>query len=156
MHEFCPIKVQITHMKTFIFAAFIILISLASCTVTDPGEYYPQQRSYNNWRQQQQYDPYYNQGYDRYITQRIYDYNTGRYYDVPVYNSPVYRDRYYSRDNYRNNVRREYYREAQPRYVQPRVERQVEQPREKRLPDGTRVSPDGTITLPNGEVRNRQ
>lgn len=142
-------------MKTLILAAFIISIGLASCSVTEPGEYYPQQRVYSS----SNYDPYYNPGYDnRYSIRRVYDYNTGRYYDVAVYSDPVYINRTpYGNDNYRRDNYRRDYREQQPRYVQPQVTQpRVEQPAEKRLPDGTRISPDGTVTLPNGEVRRKQ
>ncbi|HUS00914.1 MAG TPA: hypothetical protein VMY77_04265 [Chitinophagaceae bacterium] len=157
-------------MKKLLLASVIITIALASCSVTQPDEYYsPQQRVYTN--PNYQYDPSYNPGYDNrnYTVRRVYDYNTGRYYDVAVYNSPygtsVYpqqtyrRDSYrrdnYRRDNYRttDNTRREYYSERQQ---QPSTEQRVEQPREKRLPDGTRISPDGTVTLPNGQVRRSQ
>lgn len=137
-------------MKTLILAAFIITIGLASCSVSQPNEeYYPQQRVYTN--PNYQYDPYYNPDYDsRYSTRRVYDYNTGRYYNVSVYSAPDYYSDNYRKEYYRreNNVRREYYRDAQPRN-----EQRVEQPKEKRFPDGTRISPDGTITLPNGEVK---
>src|SRR5688572_27886235 len=93
-------------MKTLILAAFIIT-GLASCSVTQPDEYYPQQRVYSN-----SYDPYYNPVYsNRYETRRVYDHNTGRYYDVPVYSAPVYSDRAYRRDYYRRDgYRRDYYR----------------------------------------------
>lgn len=143
-------------MKTLILAACIIITGMASCTVSQPGEYYPQQRVYSN-----SYDPYHNPVYsNRYDTRRVYDYNTGRYYDVPVYGSPVYAERGYRRDNYRrDDYRREYRRDEgreHYRYPQGNNEQRVEQPREKRLPDGTRISPDGTITLPNGEVRRKQ
>ena len=149
-------------MKALILAAFIITLGLASCTVTEPNDgYSSRQRVYNNG-----YDPY-AYGYDnRYSTRRVFDYNTGRYYDVPVYGAPGYgvpvypnqtyrrRDR---RDNYRgDNYRRDSYRETQPRYQQPRNNQTNVQPQEKRLPDGSRVSPNGTITLPNGQVRTRQ
>lgn len=159
-------------MKTLILAAFIITLGLASCTVTEPNDgYYSQQRVYNNGYG---YDPYNSPVYDsRYSVRRVYDYNTGRYYDVPVYSSPVYgvpvypndgyrRDSYrrdnYRRDNYRrDDYRRDNYRETQqPRYQQPRYSQPNVQPQERRLPDGSRVSPDGTITLPNGQVKNRQ
>ena len=154
-------------MKKLLLASFIITIALASCSVTQPDEYYyPQQRVYTN--PNYQYDPYYTPVYDnRYATRRVYDYNTGRYYDVPVYSSPydprVYpqqtyrRDSYrrdnYRRDNYRtDNTSREYYSERQ----QPRTEQRVQQTKERRLPDGTVISPNGTVTLPNGEVRRSQ
>lgn len=145
-------------MKTLILAV-IIITGMASCTVSQPGEYYPQQRVYSN-----SYDPYNNPVYsNRYETRRVYDYNSGRYYDVPVYGTPVYRDRAYRRENNyrRDDYRREYRRENNERresyrYPQRNTEQRVEQPREKRLPDGTRISPDGTITLPNGEVRRKQ
>jgi hypothetical protein len=159
-------------MKTLILAAFIITIGLASCSVTEPNDrYYPQERVYSS----SNYDPYYNPYDSRYSVRRVYDYNTGRYYDVPVYsNAPVYvtpsypnrtyrRDNYrrddYRRDGYRDNYRRSYQQPAyqQPAYQQPQVQQpQVSQPKEKRYPDGTRVSPDGTVTLPNGEVRRKQ
>jgi hypothetical protein len=149
-------------MKALLLAAFIITIGLASCSVTQPDEYYyPQQRVYAN--PNYQYDPYYNQVYDnRYTTRRVYDYNTGRYYDVAVYSSPYgapypqqnYRRDGYRRDNYRTgNTRREYYSERQQ---QPRTEQKAEQPKDRRLPDGTTISPDGTVTLPNGQVRRSQ
>ena len=155
-------------MKTLILAAFVITIGLASCSVTEPNDrvYYPQERGYIST-----YDPYYNPVYDnRYTTvRRVYDYNTGRYYDVPVYGAPVYSTPVYPnstyrrddirRDTYRrDNYRRDNYREQQqPRYVQPQVTQpRVEQPKEDiKLPNGTRISPDGTVTLPNGQVRRR-
>lgn len=145
-------------MKTLILAAFIITIGLASCSITEPNErYYPQERVYSS----SSYDPYYNPYDSRNSVRRVYDYNTGRYYDVPVYSAPVYSTPYpnrtYRRDDYRrDNYRRDNYRRSspttQPVYQQP----QVNQPKEKRYPDGTRVSPDGTVTLPNGEVRRKQ
>ena len=141
-------------MKALILAAFVIIIGLASCGVTQPNErvYYSQERVYSA-----PYDPYYNTVYDnRYSTRRVYDSNTGRYYDVAVYSAPYdpyynpgYSNRTYRRDN---NYRDYNTTQQQPRYEQP----STNQPAEKRLPDGTRVSPDGTITLPNGEVRRRQ
>lgn len=155
-------------MKTLILAAFLITFGLASCTVTEPNDgYYSQQRVHNNGYA---YDPYYSPINDsRYTIQRVYDQRTGRYYDVPVYNSPygapVYQDGYarqyrrdnYRRDNYRTDGYRREYRQQQqqPRYEQPQSQPSV-QPQEKRLPDGTRISPDGTVTLPNGQVRNRK
>ena len=156
-------------MKKLLLASFIITIALASCSVTQPDEYYyPQQRVYSN--PNYQYDPYYNPVYDnQYTIRRVYDYNTGRYYDVrvpvsgsaygsrvytqPTYRRDVYRRDSYRRDNYRTDTRRDYYSERQQ---QPRTEQRVEQPREKRLPDGTRISPDGTVTLPNGQVKRSQ
>lgn len=134
-------------MKTAILAAFII-IGLASCSLTQPNErgYYPQQRIYST-SPYYQVDPFYNPAYD-YRYNRPYN---DPYYD-PYYNNPGY----YNRRNYRreprreNNVRREY------RYNQPADKQQMEQPGEKRLPDGTRISSDGTVTLPNGEVRRKQ
>ena len=146
-------------MKALILAAFIITIGLASCSVTEPNErvYYPQDRGYNSVYS----DPYYTPVYDnRYSTRRVYDYNTGRYYDVPVYsNSPVYStpNRTYRRDSKRDNYRRDTYRRdnyqnTQPVTQQPRANQQTE----KRLPDGTRISPDGTVTLPNGQVKRKQ
>lgn len=144
-------------MKTLILAALISFIGLASCTVTQPEENnYPQQRAYNS--PAYQYDPFYSQIYDRYSIQRVYDYNTGRYYDIAVYNSPAYNNSYYQNRNYgrgdyyrrENNARREYIRDSQPQNEQPNIQK------EKRLPDGTTISPDGTITLPNGEVKRKQ
>ena len=148
-------------MKALILAAFVITIGLASCSVTEPGEYYPRERVYSS----STYDPYYTPYDSRYSVRRVYDYNTGRYYDVPVYSAPVYSTPYpnstyrnYRRDDYRRDNRRDNYRNdnyrrtyptTQPVYQQP----QVSQPKEKRYPDGTRVSPDGTVTLPNGQVK---
>lgn len=148
-------------MKALILAAFIITIGLASCSISEPNErYYPQERVYSS----STYDPYYNPYDSRYSVRRVYDRNTGRYYDVPVYSTPYpnstyrdyrrdnYRRDNYRRDNYRNDNYRRTYPSTQPVYQQP----QVSQPKEKRYPDGTRVSPDGTVTLPNGEVRRKQ
>lgn len=148
-------------MKALILAAFIITLGLASCTVTEPNDgYSSRQRVYNNGYG---YDSYAS-GYDnRYSTRLVFDYNTGRYYEVPVYDAPVYQDQTYRRrdnyrrDNYRtDDNRRDYYRETQPRYQQPQNNQTNVQPQEKRLPDGSRISPNGTITLPNGQVRTRQ
>ena len=151
-------------MKTYLLAAIIILLGLASCSVTQPNdrEYYPQQRVYSS--SPYQVDTYYNTYDSRYSTQRVYDYNTGRYYDVPVYYSPVYTSPGYSRRNYRReNEKREYYDRDERKdnnrndeYSNRHQNNQQsgnEQPREKRFPDGTRISENGTITLPNGEVR---
>lgn len=149
-------------MKTLILAAVLITFGLASCTVTEPNDgYYSQQRVNNSGYN----DPYYAPVYDnRYTIQRVYDQRTGRYYDVRVYNSPygapVYQDGYarqYRRDNYRTDGYRREYRQQQqqPRYQQPQSAPAV-QPQEKRLPDGTRISPDGTVTLPNGQVRGKR
>lgn len=151
------------HMKTLILAAFFIIFGLASCTVTEPNDgYYSQQRVYNDGYSN---DSYYSPVYDsRYSIQRVYDYRTGRYYDVAVYNQPVYgvpvyQDGYrrqYRRDNYRNDGYRREYRQQQPRYEQPQQSQPSAQPQERRLPDGTRISSDGTVTLPNGQVRGKR
>src|SRR5687767_3113426 len=126
-------------MKALILAAFILIIGLASCSISEPNErYYPQERVYSS----STYDPYYSPYDNRYSVRRVYDYNTGRYYDVPVYGAPVYstpnrtyrRDDYrrdnYRRDNYRNNNYRRTYPSTQPVYQQPQS-----QPKEKRYPD---------------------
>ena len=149
-------------MKTLILAAFLITFGLASCTVTEPNDgYYSQQRVNNNGYA---YEPYYSPVYDsRYTVQRVYDQRTGRYYDVavanPVYGAPVYQDGYrrqYRRDSYRNDGYRQYRQQPQqPRYEQPQTQPSV-QPQERRLPDGTRISSDGTVTLPNGQVRGKR
>jgi hypothetical protein len=168
-------------MKTIIFAALVIAISLVGCSVSQPGEreYYPQERVYNSPYYQS--DPYYNPYSNSYSIQRIYDYNTGRYYDVkvynnspvydvPVYNVPAYPNSNYRREReyYQQNQNREQYRQYQQQqqqqpnreqYRQQQQQNQSSQPtqnnqqQEVRLPDGSRVSPDGTITLPNGQVR---
>jgi len=152
-------------MKTLILAAFFITFGLASCTVTEPNDgYYSQQRVNNNGYAN---DPYYSPIYDsRYSVQRVYDQRTGRYYDVPVYGAPVYgypvyQDGYrrqYRRDNYRTEGYRREYRQQQqqPRYEQPQQSQPAVQPQERRLPDGTKISADGTVTLPNGQVRGKR
>ena len=149
-------------MKTLILAALVAL-TIAGCTVTEPAErYYPQDRVYTS--------PYYTPVYQgNYTIRRVYDYNTGRYYDVPVYNSPVYSSPVYSspvynspvysngyrRDSYRNDsrYRREYYNQPQADQRNSQPQYRVEQPREKKMPDGTRITSDGTVIKPNGEVK---
>lgn len=131
-------------MKTIIIAAFIIAIGLVGCSISQPAGrvYYPQQRGYST-SPVYQYDPYYNPVYNSryYSNRRNYNYNNGRYYNNKVYNSPSYPNR----TSIKDNERREGYRE------QPKQNNEVR--RERRLPDGTKVSPSGTVTLPNGRRR---
>lgn len=134
-------------MKTLIFAAFIIAIGMASCSVSQPGErdYYSPQRVYNT---PYEYNPYYNpqvynNGY-RYDSRYNNGYNT-----TPVYVVPAYPNRNYRR--YNNEQRREYNQQPDQNYEPKQAQPQGE----KRLIDGTRISPDGTITRPNGQVKRK-
>jgi len=137
-------------MKTLIFAAFLIVIVLAGCSVSQPVErdYYPSHPIYHTSPYAYyDNDTYYNQGYDNRYNQRLQNYNY--YYDRRYNNGPVYVVPAYPSRNYRREYseRRDDYRD------QPK---QNNESRERRLPDGTKISPDGTVTLPNGEVRRRQ
>ena len=149
-------------MKKIILAAFIIVFGLIGCSVSQPGDsdYYERQPVYRS-SPYTYYDPYYNPIYDNRYDSRYYNRRNDYGYNAPVYVVPAYPNRNYRRE--RGNYQpREQYRQQQPRqynqsrqYTQPNENNQ-QAPAERRLPDGTRVSPDGTVTLPNGEVRSRK
>ncbi len=166
------IKRKTITMKTLILAASIIAIGMVSCTTSQPAErvYYPSQPVYSNSPYAYNNDQYYNPAYDSRYYRRVYDYNTGRYYNVPINSAPVYTQRYDRREYQRNeeyreqakqnNGRREEYQE-QSRRNNERREEYKEQPKantevqHKRLLNGTVISSDGTVTLPNGQVRQK-
>ncbi len=131
-------------MKKTLFAALIVGVILTSCTVTQPEErYYPQQsRVYAP-------TPYY--GYDPYNNSNVY---SDPYYRTNDRYSRRYDRRSYNRSysspytQYPNTSNRRYSEQRQQQTTTPRYEEQ----KEKRLPDGTRVTPDGRMILPNGKV----
>lgn len=133
-------------MKTIIIIAFIFTIALVGCSVTQPGErgYYPPQQSgvYYAPAPYYSYDPYYDPYYSPYGYGNTY----------PVYQGRTYR-REYQRPQYPVRNYRDDSREDRREVRQQPVQNQNNvQPQERRLPDGSRVSPNGTITLPDGRV----
>lgn len=138
-------------MKTIIIIAFIFTIALVGCSVTQPGErgYYPPQQSgvYYSPAPSYGYDPYYDPYYSPYGYGNTY----------PVYQERTYRrPQQYPTRTYRDRDDRREWRQ-QPTQTQNNTQQNnVQQPQERRLPDGSRVSPNGTITLPDGRTVERR
>lgn len=141
-------------MKTIIIIAFVFCIALVGCSVTQPEErgYYPPQQSgvyYSPSPYYNTYDPY---SYDPYYRPYAYG-NTYPVYQGRTYRRDYERPQQYPVRTYRNDRRNDGDRDDRREVRQQPTQNQNNvQQQERRLPDGSRVSPDGAITLPNGRV----
>lgn len=139
-------------MKTLIFAAFVIAVSVIGCTTSRPYEsvYYPDQQPVYITSPYAYYnDPYYTP---------IYNYRYGQPYNGRYYNAPVYQHRDDRREYYEHHDRYTGHQGQNNDQRQVHVQQPVQQNNEVRvrqLPDGSRVSSNGTVTMPNGQVRRR-